>query len=63
LILFHINVPNNTTKNITIPFQIVLNGGVFLRKKTTAIPPQNKTLTTMSVDVTVGGYDSNNFMI
>ena len=60
--LFQKRVPTNTAKNNTIPFQMVLNGGVFLRKKTTAMPPQNKTLTKMSVDVTVGGYDSKNFM-
>ena len=36
LILFHNNVPNNTIKNITMSFQMVLNGGILLRKKTIA---------------------------
>lgn len=51
-------VPKRTTRNKKITRHIALNGGVFLRRYTTKIPPQNKTFTMISLGVMVGGYDS-----
>ena len=56
------SVPNNTIKNIVNNLQITSNTGNFLSKKTTNVPPQNKTLTKISVGVIVGGYDSKKFI-
>jgi hypothetical protein len=55
-------VPNNTTKKIARTLQIAVNGGIFLNKKTTNEPPQNKIFTTMLVGVSVAGYTSKNSM-
>ena len=41
-----------------MPLHTMLNGGVFLRKKTTNTLPQKIIFTVMSVGVMSGGYDS-----
>jgi hypothetical protein len=60
--LSHNTVPNNTMRKIATTLQIAVNGGIFLSKYTTKIPPQNKIFTKISVGVMCGGYDSKNFM-
>ena len=54
----HTKVPTNTVKKSTMPLHTMLNGGVFLRKKTTNTLPQKIIFTVMSVGVMSGGYDS-----
>jgi len=56
--LLNKTVPKSTNKKIAITRHIASNGGVFLRRYTTKIPPQNNIFTKISVGVTVGGYDS-----
>lgn len=54
----HTKVPTNTVKKSTMALHTALNGGVFLRKKTTNTLPQKIIFTVMSVGVMSGGYDS-----
>ena len=60
--LFKKIVPNNTTKKTANTLQIAVNGGIFLSKKTTNEPPQNKIFTIMLVGVNTTGYASKKFI-
>ena len=59
LILPHSSVPKSTTKKIISSFQIALNTGTFLNKKSTPSTTKKTIIPEISSDVSGGGeYDS-----